>query len=216
MNRLAFCLLALTGCIHDPAGPHRETTRRIERIAPDSVDGWFAGLAVDSLPSELGAPWRYGAFQANLGDGALLTFLPLDAEDEHRYLVRMSRNDQHGPILAVGFMEPTWFSPGRAETLATYEGWVFLYDLTMGLRRISVLFEGGTLLERDVDFPYHARPPDALADGSHFACLAQELLRRPDIPARIHWQPHETEIQVRLAQYVRTLFRCTQTRPAPS
>ncbi|MBI4414632.1 MAG: hypothetical protein HY566_00130, partial [Candidatus Kerfeldbacteria bacterium] len=154
MRRLVLCLLALAGCTNDPVSPHRATAPRVEHIPPDSVDGRFAGIALDSLPSELGAPWRWSAFVSEFSDGTAFVFLPLDAEDEHRYLVRISKNGESGPILAIGFMEPTWFSQARAETLAAYEGWVFLYDLEEGLRRISVLFEGGTVLDRSVDYPY--------------------------------------------------------------
>ncbi len=133
---------------------------------------------IDQLPSGLGDPDYQRSMVVSKGSLSIL-LIPLEAEDERRFLILISRPQQQPIITALGLAQTTWFSSSRAETLSTYEGWIFLYNLTDGQRSISSYFEGQTLLFKELSYLGSGLSYDPLTDDRKFSCLALELSSIP-------------------------------------
>lgn len=130
------------------------------------VKSFLTSADHDSLASLLGWQDPDYSFVIDEGRGKSLLLVPLEAEDEIRWLTVMFDHGRITGMMALGLAETSDFVPARADT-AAFEGWLFLYDLGTGYRNIATYREGETLWELQ-----EYRPP---------SYLAIDMLRQPEL-----------------------------------
>ncbi len=178
---MIFCVL-VCGCFGngptDP--PDGAPTVRLLDLDDVLLLEFTTQVGLDSLPPGLGWPDPQNAAAMEYDDGTSVVLIPLEAEDEVRMLAGVFGRKELSAVLAVGFASTSWFLPARADSVSIYEGWMFCYDVEMGMRRISCYYEGGTLRYQNLDFPIHGNTLDYLADSGHFASLVLTLASPPE------------------------------------
>lgn len=124
----------------------------------------------DSLASILGWQDVDYSFVVDDGRGESLLLVPLEAEDEIRWLTVVFQQGQITGMTALGLAETSDFIPARADT-AAFEGWIFVYDLGTGYRNIATYREGETLWELQEFRPPRFLPIDLIAQPDYWGCL---------------------------------------------
>jgi|GEM_PF-6843455 len=135
------------------------------------------GQFFDRLPILVGWPDRQHPYYAT--DGAHeLVFIDLEAEDEHRTLVIIFRQQQPIATTIIGYAPITTCYEDEPEVSET-DGWVFIYDLSQGLRCLTYYFSGQvlTLVE---EIPSDERQSlDLLSNQTQRQCLSDYFHHQP-------------------------------------
>ncbi|MFH0873921.1 MAG: hypothetical protein V1846_03770 [Candidatus Komeilibacteria bacterium] len=195
MKRIWYVLftLVLAGCGVD----HGPITPPVKLAStPDSQAlqlKWQAVGYADSLSPLLGWPDYAGSTAVSLPDDYQALLVPLEAEDELRFLIGIFQDGKLTAATALGLSPTNWFSTVRAETLTTYEGWLFFYDLHTGQRCLNRYYEADQLLEHSEYLPMSPLSFDLLGRQASFEWLELETMRPPgQLTPRIFLQ---TEIE---------------------
>jgi len=200
------CVFVMCGCAEDIVAPE---SMLLEASVVGAEHALLSDVRQLPLSENLGLVEYDRAWHVAYGDGTEALLIPVEAEDEIRMLVALFRNGALKTATVLGFAETTWFSRSRAETLATYEGWFFAYDLGEGDRRIAAYYEGGQTRDHRATIPVNALPMDLLADGGRFSCLAL-VTSSPltFVTPRIFLHSSEEETTRAIAREAQQLFLC--------
>lgn len=202
-----FVLMA--GCSPDPTQPTKPLQVSAASLAHPRMRQLLAHPFTRALSGNLGWVEYERAWYAQYPDGAEALLIPVEAEDEIRTLVVLFRENVLRCATVLGFAETAWFADARAETLKAYEGWVFVYDLGQGARRIVSYFEAGQLREHSASMPGEPLAPDALGQERQFSCLALGYTAPPKriLPSIFLYRSEEGMIR-QIAEEVETLLGC--------
>ncbi len=105
-------------------------------------------------------------------------FFDLEAEDEHRTLVVIFRHQQPVAATIIGYapIESCYEDqPERTET----DGWVFVYDLSQGLRCLTYYFAGQQLTRAEELPTDRGQQLDLLSQPSERSCLTDYFQHKP-------------------------------------
>lgn len=205
---LVLSMLLLLGCSSpstQPSMPH-DVIQRVSRSDQHLITLLDSGLN-DSLSSMLG--WRdFDHSYLISHDARQQTLLiPLEADDEIRFMVCMFRDHELVALTAIGWSETDWFSPARAETLAQFEGWLHYYDVSTGMRCLSRYYEGSVSSRMHSQFNPRALPYDLLSNSERFAWLSLQMNETPSDPRTTVFLTSDADSVISyIAPHIKSLF----------
>ena len=142
------------------------------------------------------------------GRGESLLLVPLEAEDEIRWLTVVFHRERITGMMALGLAETSDFVPARADT-AAFEGWLFLYDLGTGYRNIATYREGETLWELQEYRPPFYLAVDMLRQSELWGCLVNLCVEPVDgLRARVFLEREWSEQVKQIAPVLPQFLHC--------
>ena len=205
-------LLLILGCSQVTTPPPNTKTRVVSLTAASAPIAWLlsSGLT-DSLSDNLGWGDYDHSYLLSFDQQRQALVIPLEAADELRFLVCLETDNLPPLLTAVGWAETDWFSPARAETLGSFEGWQHFYDLRAGQRCLSRYYQGGVCQKQFDQFQPQALTIDLLAADRRFSWLSlQSHTPPPGLTPRLFLAIEPDSVIIMIAPQIQTLFALTE------